>query len=110
MMENESVYGADIEKAGREYLRWQILAVLNSGRPVGADEGMVLAIVQSIPCPVTQREVRRELDYLADRGLVTIDGKGLRPLWHAKLTHTGIDVVEYTVQCLPGIARPNKWW
>jgi hypothetical protein len=27
-----------------------------------------------------------------------------------KLTRIGIDVVEYTVECDPGIARPKKYW
>ncbi len=100
----------DAEKAEREYLRWMIMVVLNAGRPVGAAESMILSAIQAIPLPVTQREIRRELEYLEDRKLVGIDGKGSRPLWHAKLTHHGVDVVEYTVDCLPGIARPQKWW
>jgi len=30
--------------------------------------------------------------------------------WTAELTRHGVDVVEYTVECEPGIARPKKYW
>jgi len=32
------------------------------------------------------------------------------PAWFGKLTREGVDVVEYTVLCDPGIARPRKYW
>jgi hypothetical protein len=32
------------------------------------------------------------------------------PVWSAELTHHGVDIVEYTVDCFPGIARPPKWY
>ena len=32
------------------------------------------------------------------------------PCWHADLTRIGVDLVEYTVSCEPGIARPQKYW
>jgi hypothetical protein len=27
----------------------------------------------------------------------------------AELTRYGVDIVEYTIACEPGIARPKKW-
>ena len=47
---------------------------------------------------------------MAERGLVTITGRDLQPQWFCKLDRYGIDVVEYTVACEPGIARPAKYW
>ncbi len=99
----------DLEKAHREQMRWLIMVALNAARPIGTSEAIVLSAIQEA-IPATQLDVRRELEYLEDRGLVEIEGRGMRPLWHAKLTHHGIDIVEYTVECYPGIARPLKWW
>jgi hypothetical protein len=101
--------GIDIEKQKREQLRWLILETLNSARPIGANEGLMLNVVNDIQGQVTGRELRLELDYLTDRGLVSITGKDT-PIWHAELTRDGVDVVEYTVVCDAGIARPKKYW
>lgn len=99
----------DIEKHKRESLRWLILETLNSARPIGASEGLILNVVNEIQGQVTHLELRRELDYLQDRELVGVTGKD-SPIWHAELTRHGVDVVEYTVDCDPGIARPRKYW
>lgn len=99
----------DIEKARRENLRWFVLLTLNSARPLGASEMVILSTVQGIIVDATSREIRNELDYLYHRDLITIVRRDT-PVWHANLTRTGIDVVEYTVPCEPGIARPQKYW
>lgn len=99
----------DIEKQKREQLRWLILITLNSARPIGANEGLILNVVSDIQGGVTPLELRRELDYLADRELVELTNKN-SPVWHAELMRYGVDVVEYTVDCDPGIARPRKYW
>lgn len=99
----------DPEKARRENLRWYILLTLNSARPLGTSEAVVLSTIQGIVPDCTMRELRNELDYLDHRELVVLKGKG-GPCWHAELTRVGIDVVEYTVDCNPGIARPTKYW
>lgn len=99
----------DIEKGHRELLRWLILLTLDNARPLGAAEGLILSVVQAVPHPVTQIELRRELGYLEDRKLVEINGRHT-PQWHAQLTRAGVDVVEYTVDVEPGIARPRKYW
>jgi hypothetical protein len=100
----------DIEKARRENLRWLILLALNSAQPVGAGEQVVFSAITPMVPDLTQLELRRSLDYLAERNLITITGRGEQPQWFCKLDRYGIDVVEYTVACEPGIARPNKYW
>lgn len=98
----------DPEKSRRETLRWMILLTLNAGRPLGAGESLLLETVrQVIPCTV--RELRNELDYLAERELIHLEGCD-GPQWRAKLTRHGTDIAEYTVPCQPGIARPAKYW
>lgn len=99
----------DTAKVRRESMRWNILLILNNARPVGAYEELVLATMQSIYPDATALELRRELDYLADRQLVTLN-KEPSGRWLADLSRHGTDVAEYTVECDPGIARPQKYW
>lgn len=99
----------DPAKARRESMRWAILLTLNNARPIGAHEALILSTIQSIYPDATQRELRCELDYLSDRSLVTLKIDPSGP-WSADLTRLGVDVVEYTVDCQPGIARPAKYF
>jgi hypothetical protein len=99
----------DQTKVRRESMRWLILLTLNNARPIGAYEELVLATLQAMYQDATPMELRRELDYLADRGLVELR-KEPSGRWFADLTRDGTDVAEYTVECDPGIARPPKYW
>lgn len=99
----------DPAKARRESMRWAILLTLNNARPIGAHEALILSTIQSIYPDATQRELRCELDYLGDRSLVMLKIDPSGP-WSADLTRLGVDVVEYTVDCQPGIARPAKYF
>lgn len=99
----------DQAKVRREALRWLILLTLNNARPIGAYEGPILSVAQSEYPDASPLELRRELDYLADRELLTVR-KEPSGRWFADLTRYGIDVTEYTVDCDPGIARPAKYW
>lgn len=99
----------DIAKARRENLRWVILLALNSARPIGTTEQIVFSAVAPVVPDVTQLELRRELDYLDERELIEVTERHT-PAWYCKLTRHGVDVVEYTLPCDPGIARPAKYW
>jgi len=99
----------DHAKVRRENLRWLILLTLNNARPVGASEEVVLATAQAVYRDATQVEVRRELDYLHGRELVVV-ARDPGGRWSAGISRNGVDVVEYTVECDPGIARPEKYW
>ena len=99
----------DMERARREEPRWLILSALNAARPVGAPETIVKNAVETVILDVTALEIRNQLDYLAERNLITIahrDG----PVWFAKINNHGMDIVEYTIDVHPGIARPKKYW
>ncbi|MDR1276173.1 MAG: hypothetical protein LBL72_07315 [Candidatus Accumulibacter sp.] len=100
----------DLEKARRENLRWLILLALNSAQPIGTSEQVVLSAILPMLPDLTQLELRRNLDYLEERGLITLTGRTTQPQWFCKLDRYGIDIVEYTVECEPGIARPAKYW
>ncbi|HEU4601565.1 MAG TPA: cytoplasmic protein [Steroidobacteraceae bacterium] len=98
----------DFEKAQREEARWRILRALDAGRPGAVSETILFRVLKDIKLPISPKGLRRELDYLRDRELITIvDEDG--PTWSAELTRIGVDVVEYTVPCDAGIARPPKW-
>lgn len=99
----------DMERTRRETIRWHILVAVNSGRPEAVAEPLILSAIQSIPVECTARELRRELDYLADRKLLEIARHEGAP-WTADLTRHGVDFVEYTLAAEPGIARPKKYW
>lgn len=96
----------DMEKARREEMRWVILRSLYAAQPIGTSEIIVRSAIDPV-CPgVTELEIRRELDYLAERKLIMVEKK---QIWFAKINNHGIDFVEYAVEAYPGIARPKKW-
>ena len=99
----------DPAKTRRESMRWLVLLTLNTSRPIDPHEAVVLSTVQGMYPDATALELRRELDYLAARSLVTIEKSPSGP-WVAGLTSLGVDIAEYTVDCRPGIARPVKYW
>lgn len=99
----------DMEKIRREQMRWLMLLALNHARPYGTYEEVLLSTAQAIYADTTALEVRRTLDYLEDRSLVQLR-KEPSGRWWADLTRHGTDIVEYTIDCEPGIARPEKYW
>jgi len=97
----------DLQKNVREQARWRILRILDAGRPSPVSESTILLALNDAKLSLTAAELRRELDYLDDRKLVRLVDQDTA-CWGAELTHYGVDVVEYTIACLPGIARPPK--
>lgn len=100
----------DPAKFRREHIRWIVLLALNNARPVGASDRLLLSVARAEYPDITLIELRRELDYLADRKLVELRLPHDGGEWRAGLTRYGVDVVEYTVNCEPGIARPEKYY
>ena len=99
----------DIDKNRRELIRWYVMVAIYAGRPEPVAEPLILSTIQSVPIQCTALELRRELDYLEERGLAELKRiEGAR--WQAKLTRDGVDVYEYTKPVEPGIARPPKYW
>lgn len=98
----------DHARIRRESIRWIILLALNNARPDWVVDSIVVTTVQGIHPDATELEVRREIDYLTDRQLASVD-KTPTNLWCCALTRHGVDVVEYTVDVEPGIARPQYY-
>lgn len=100
----------DMAKLRREVIRWILLVSLNSARASGgASETLLLYMIQAEYPDATPLEIRGQLEYLADRSLIKLE-KRPDGNWFADINHRGVDVVEYSVDCDPGIARPKKIW
>lgn len=99
----------DTVKIRRETIRWYLILALYNARPEEIVEDVLQMTMQSIYPDATPIEVRKELDYLADRKLVSLK-KEPSGRWWADLTRYGVDIAEYTIDCDPGIARPKKYW
>lgn len=93
-------------KARREAVRWFLMITANVSRPQGIYTEAMLGVIQGAYQDATHQEIRRELDYLEERELVKIKRDSM-DRWMVELTRDGVDVVEYTVECDPGIARPR---
>jgi hypothetical protein len=99
----------DLAKVRREGMRWNLINTLNKARSYTSNEAFLVEVMRSIYPDATAHEVRRELDYLADRDLVDLR-KEPSGTWFADLTRYGVDIAEYTIACDPGIGRPEKYW
>jgi hypothetical protein len=97
----------DLHQKQREEARWRILRVLDAGRPFGCNETIIWRALHDVRLPFTMMEVRRELSYLYDLGLVELIDRDT-DTWAAKLTAKGVDLVEYNIAAPPGIARPPQ--
>lgn len=95
-----------IAKVRREQIRWFLLVSANVSRPSGMYTEALLPIIQSTYPDSTHQEVKRELDYLEERELVKVKRDSMER-WFVELTRHGVDIVEYTVDVEPGIARPR---
>jgi hypothetical protein len=97
----------EIERLRREDARWKILQVVDAGRPVGVNESIIRRVLGDVELPIPRDEVRRDLTYLRDLGLIELGGED-EAEWFAKATPAGIAVIEFTAPAPAGIARPAK--
>lgn len=96
---------AQAQRARREFMRWVLLMTIDYWRPADATLSSLLSVVKGEYNDATEMEVRRELDYLSERHVVSTRIDPLGQV-RARLERHGIDIVQYTVDCEPGIARP----
>ena len=100
----------DLAKAHREQTRWIILNTTHISGAAVTSEGTIATVLQNLKLWRGPDHLRRELDYLARRELIVIEGQNLSPQWGVKLTRHGYDIADYTTECEAGIARPQKYW
>ena len=101
--------GIDLEQKNREEARWRMLRVVDAGRPIAVSEQIIWRVLADIKLSLSLNTVRRELAYLRDLGLLELEGES-GETWFAKLTASGVDVVEYNFPSPAGVARPRKYW
>jgi hypothetical protein len=101
--------GIDLEQKNREEARWRMLRVVDAGRPIAVSEQIIWRVLADIKLSLSLNTVRRELAYLRDLGLLELEGEDSET-WFAKLTASGVDVVEYNFPSPAGVARPRKYW
>lgn len=101
-----SIHQPEILKARREAIRWHLVDLANLSRPNGINVKAMLPVIQGVYRDATLQEIRRELDYLEAREMVTINKDPLDN-WFVDLTRTGIDFAEYTIDAQPGVSRPH---
>ena len=99
----------DFEQKNREEARWRMLRVVDAGRPIAVSEQIIWRVLADIKLSLSLNTVRRELTYLRDLGLLELEGES-GETWFAKLTASGVDVVEYNFPAPAGVARPRKYW
>lgn len=99
----------EMAQAEREVARWLILMALNQTNPSPCGESLLRTLLRTQGLEFSERDVRRDLDYLRLRELVTLRRGDDVPMWLASITRAGVDLVEYTVPCEPGIARPPRY-
>ena len=90
--------------AHRRNIRWYILKIADLGRRHGVAETTVLRALTDSHLSPSPNEVRDEMVYLEDCGFLKLDRDG--PQWGARITATGMDVVNYDADCPKGIGRP----
>lgn len=96
-----------IDKARREGIRWNTLNILHKSSPYPITETFLLDVLKGIYPDITALELRQQLKYL--EGYIDLDKKPYG-VWMVKIDHKGTDIVEYTIDCPVGIARPEKYW
>lgn len=95
----------NLQATRRYQLRWAILAALYSTRFEQASDSVLHSMLHS-QWQATMKEIRAELDYLANAKLLNVERHAVH--WQSQLTWHGVDFVEYTVDDKrEGIARPN---
>lgn len=99
----------DLEQKQREDARWRKLRVVDAGRPIAVSEQIIWRVLADIKLALSLNAIRRELSYLRDLGLLELEGEDAET-WFARLTASGVDVVEYNYPSPAGVARPRKYW
>lgn len=88
-------------------LRWAILRTVMVGGHLGATETMVLDVARAEYLTMERGALRDEIAYLESRNLVVVERSEVQP-WRLTLTRYGRDLVDYTCDVAPGIARPPR--
>lgn len=90
-----------------EAIRWLILLTISNACPEGTNENTLLPVVKSRYPDANLDEVRSNMDYLVQGGLIRLDMSSTGP-WFCMMRNEGMRFVYYATDVVPGIARPVK--
>lgn len=97
-----------LELARIKMIRYRILKILDAGRPYPVGEGLLVDVLADADLRVTQHEARKGLQYLSDKGYLTIIEPPGAAYWEARLLPPGVDYLENPHAVDDGIARPGE--
>ncbi|HFD87521.1 MAG TPA: hypothetical protein ENJ35_07590 [Gammaproteobacteria bacterium] len=95
-----------LELARVKMIRYRILKVLDAGRPYPVGDGLLVEVLVDADLNVTQHEIRKALQYLADKGYLALSQPDSAAHWEARLLPQGVDYLENPSHDDPGITRP----
>lgn len=98
---------ANLERARVAMTRYRILAILDVSRPYPVGETVLANVLSDVDLQATQSDIRRAMQYLADKKLIELNAPRDRH-WEARLLPDGVDYVEGHRADDPGILRPPR--
>ena len=79
--------------ADRKNIQVIAFAIIDAGHPIGANEFMILRVLQNLSIRCRVAELRRELCYLEGKGIIRIEREPLAP-WRARLVGPATGIAE----------------
>ncbi|MBF0546212.1 MAG: hypothetical protein HQM08_17345 [Candidatus Riflebacteria bacterium] len=92
----------DLDTMNKNLLRGRILKALHVVGRLGAAESLVRKSLNAAGFTVLPGELRNQLNYLQEKGLITIQDPE-RETWVLHISPAGTDVIEKNVKAPPGI-------
>jgi hypothetical protein len=80
--------------ARRKDIQIIAFAVIDAGHPIGADESMILSVLRNVAIQCSETELRRELCYLEDKGIIYLDRLDGLGRWRARLAGLATGIAE----------------
>jgi len=97
----------DLMRAQRRMVRYRILKILDTSRPLPVGESLINEILIDADLGATSQDIRKALQYLCDKGFVDI--KEMPGRWESRLLPAGVDYLENSDVVEAGIARPASY-
>ncbi len=82
--------------ARRKDIRVIAFAAIDAGHPIGANESLILRVLGNVAIACSESELRRELCYLEDKGIIRLDRLDGAP-WLARLVGPATGIAEGNV-------------
>ncbi|MDF1622511.1 MAG: hypothetical protein P1V33_03455 [Pseudohongiella nitratireducens] len=99
----------ELESQRHRLRRLRILQTLSQNRPEPVGDGLIAQVLRSdVDLSFTRSNIRNSLDYLSERGLVTITLR-TEDRWVAKISADGVDFLDGFGERHHGVAHPDEF-